>query len=328
VPFARSCAVLAVVAAVLVGGARADAASGVVESSHHDGGAFRFAIAAPGWLRLAMADGEYSFKLERRGAIVTIARSAEAGDARQLARIWAARASGRRAVDVDRHHAEVVASDGRVLMAFADASGPFRVAFWAHAGPTGAPVLRALAHGARFAWDGLDVRHLPTDHDASALIAASNAAMVFEDAYRERVTLHGRPVYELERVRSRRYENAVFHDRGGDDHELFVSGQGYVRTDPSVCWSRSRNRPGDDAFAPITALSAGPFVGLGPVRSDGGVLTVVETSWDVNANALRTVLTFEASTRLLLRRSSPYGDEAFSWVPVAVRPKPSVICRS
>ncbi len=196
---------------------------------------------------------------------VTVSRSAEAGGAGALARIWAARSTGRRAVDVDAQHAEVLASDGRVLMAFADATGPFQVAFWAHAGRAGAPVLHALAHGARFAWAGPDVRHLPSDR-AARVIASSNAAMTFEDSYRDSVTLHGRPVYETERVRSKRYENTVFHDRGGDDHELFVGGQGYERTDPAVCWSRGPNRPGDDAFAPITALPAGPFVALGPVR--------------------------------------------------------------
>ena len=186
-------------------------------------------------------------------------------------------------------------------------------------------MLHALAHGARFAWAGPDVRHLPSDRAATALIASSNAAMAFEDSYRDSVTLHGRPVYETERVRSKRYENAVFHDRGGDDHELFVDGR-YERTDPAVCWSRGPNRPGDDAFAPVTAVPAGPFVGLGPVRMAGSALIVVETSWDVNASSLRTVLSFDLPTHLLLRRSSLYGDERFSWVPITPLPKPSVLC--
>ena len=325
-PLLRPLAPLAVLASALTLAPGAPAASGLVVSGRHDGGAFRYAIAVPGWTRVAGAGGEYAFRLARDGVMVTVSRSDEAGSAHDLAGFWAARAAGRRAVDVDAHHAEVVAADGRVLMAFADTTGPFRTAFWARAGRDGAPVLHALAHGARFAWAGPDVRHLRSDRPASAVVAASNAAMLFEDSYRDSVTLHGRAVYEIERVRSKRYENAVFHDRGGDDHQLFVGGVDYERTDPTVCWTRGPNRPGDDAFAPITVLPAGPFVALGPVRTVGGVLRVVETSWDVNASSLRTVLSFEPSTHLLLRRSSSLGDEVFAWIPITVQPKPSVLC--
>jgi hypothetical protein len=325
-PLLRSLAPLAVLAAALAAAPTARAASGLVVSGRHDGGAFRYAISAPGWTLVAGGGGAYAFRLRRGGVTVTVSRSAEAGDAGSLARIWAVRSAGRRAVDIDAHHSEVVASDGRVLMAFADSSGPFHLAFWAHAGRDGAPVLQALAHGARFAWAGPDVRHLPSDRGAAALIASSNLAMTFEDSYRQSVSLHGRPVYEIERVRSRRYESAVYHDRGGDDHELFVGGHGYVRTDPSVCWSRGPNRPGDDAFAPISVQPPGPFVAFGPVRLVGSALTVVETSWDVNASSLRTVLSFDPPTHLLLRRSSFYGDEFLAWVPITVQPKPSVLC--
>jgi hypothetical protein len=316
-------AVLAL-AALLAFAPAAQAASGVVESGHHDGGRFAYAIDAPGWKLVPGAPADYTFRLSRGGVTLTVGRAGDRGSAADLAQQFASSGSGRRAVNVDAHHSEVLSRDGKLLMGFADATGPFPVAFLVQAQDgAGASLVRAVAHGARFRWAGPDVRHLPIDPEARRLVLSSNAALERQDGYRDTVYVHDKVAYVAERIRSRHYEYAVYHDQQGVDRQLFTGGHGYERRGTRPCWSHSQNVAGDETFDPIEVPPPGPFVGFGPLRMAGAVLTVQETHWTDQADALQETLSFDPPTHLLLRRTSSIGDEVFSWVPITVRaPRP------
>jgi hypothetical protein len=312
---------LLAVATLLVLAPAAHAASGMVESGHQDGGRFAYAIDAPGWKRVAGAPADYTFRLSRRGVTLTVGRSGTAGSAAELARTYAARGHGRRTVQVDAHHAEVLDAAGHELMAFADAGGPFRVAFLVQAqSGQGASLVHAVAHGARFRWAGPDVRHLPLDPKARELIAATNLALSLQDSYRDEVTVAGKPAYEVERVRSRRYEDAVYHDGKGLDRQRFVGGHGYERRGSATCWSHSLNVAGDETFDPISNPLPGPFTGYGHVIAQEGLLMLVETFWTDQADTVVDTLAFDAHTHLLVTRTSDAAQETFSWIPVTVQP--------
>jgi hypothetical protein len=304
---------------------------GVVASGGHDGGQYRYAIAAPGCHRVAGTSHEpYAFRLSCGGSALRIAPLQVDNNptAIQAARAYLESAHGQlRAVHLDAHHAELVDRAGRPRYAFVDAGGPFRIVFTVHAGGRGGEAfVDAMAHGSRFDWTGPDVLHLQSDPAAARLVAAADAAMASQDSYRVTTSSSGAPLFVIERLRSQQYEGDTLYLSTGAMHLLTIGDREYEQLQGESCWRSRSQPPVPQIFDAVSEPVAGPRVAYGPVTQSATTLGVQETRWDLHAIRLETVLSFDAATKLLLSRSAGSIVDTYEWVPVTVPPAPQPLC--